>query len=83
MVPTVGVDHAPIAAFGTEAYTLSPGPSVTVPVPEQFGSASGPGLETQPTVSDYNVLMIVVANYWSISICPPPMVHYRPCCLMP
>ena len=50
MVPVVGVDHAPIAVFATEAYTLSPDPPpISVPVLKQFG---GRGLNTPPTVSD-------------------------------
>jgi hypothetical protein len=57
VVPADGVDHAPT----TDA--LSPGPPISVPVPKQLDSASGRGLETQPTVSDQAVLMIVVANY--------------------
>ena len=72
MVPAsvFGVDHAPTSgmAFTTEAYTLSPGPPIPVPisgsierVPKQLGSAlgsaSGAVLETPLalTVSD-NVL---------------------------
>ena len=53
MGPVVGADHAPTTAFATEAYTLSPGPLISVPVPKQLGSASGRGLETPPTVSDH------------------------------
>ena len=56
----VVVDHAPTIACDTEAYT---GPPISMPVPKQFASASGQGLETQPTVSDYGVLTIIVANY--------------------
>jgi hypothetical protein len=69
MAPVVGVDHAPTTAFAKEAYTLSPGPPISMPVselilvPKQLGSASGQGLETPPTVSDHAVLTIVVANY--------------------
>ena len=63
----VGVD-APTTA---SAKTLSPAPpmsdSESVPVPKQLSSASGRGLETQPTVSDNSVLTIVVANYWSLA----------------
>ena len=62
MVPVVGVDHAPATAFATEAYRLSPGAPISVPLPKQLGSASGRGLETPPTVSDHAVLTIVVAN---------------------
>jgi hypothetical protein len=68
MVPVVGVDHAP-TAFATEAYTLSPGPSISVPISgsipalKQLGSASSLELETPSTVSDHAVHMIVVANY--------------------
>jgi hypothetical protein len=60
--PVVGVDHAPTTTFATEA--LSPGPPTSVPVlgsipvPEQFGSASGGGLETPPTVSDHAMLTL-------------------------
>ena len=79
MVPAVGVDQAPTTAFATEAYTLSPGPPISVPMHEQLGSTSGRGLETQPTVSDHAVLTIIVANYWLFSTCPPPIVHYRRC----
>ena len=94
MVPAsvFGVDHAPTMAFATEAYTLSPGPPISVPVsgsivpvPKQLGSAlcsaSGAVLETPLalTVSDNAVLTIVVANYLSFSIrLWPPIVHYRP-----
>jgi hypothetical protein len=56
VVPADGVDHAPTTD------TLSPGPPISVPVPKQLDSASGRGLETQPTVSDQAVLMIAVAN---------------------
>ena len=90
MVPMVGVDHAPTTAFATEAYTLPPGPSVSVPVSgsmpvlKQLGSASGRGLETPPTVSDPAVHTIVVANYWSFSACLwPPIDHYHHRCLTP
>ena len=77
MVPASvsGVDHAPTMAFTTEAYTMSPGPPISVPVsrsivpvPKQLGSAlgsaSGAVLETPLTltVSDNAVLMIAVAN---------------------
>ena len=64
----VGVDHAPTTASATEAYTLSPDPSISVlvsgsiPVPEQLDSTSSRGLETPPTVSDHAVPTIVVAN---------------------
>ena len=87
MVPVAGVGHAPTTAFATtEAYTLSPGPPNSVPVsgslvPKQLG---GRGLESSPTVSDYAVLTIVVANSLSFSTCLwPPIVYYRPCCPMP
>ena len=63
MFPVVGVDRAPTTPFATEAYTLSLGPPIWVPVPKQLGSAIGQGLETQHTVSDYAMLMNVVANY--------------------
>ena len=89
MVPVVGVDHAPTTAFATEAYTLPPGPSISVPVSgsipvlKQVGSASGQGLETPPTVSDPAVHAIV-ANYWSFSTYLwLPIDHYRPRCLTP
>ena len=87
MVPVVGVGHAPTTVFATEPYTLSPGLPISVPVsgsvpvPKQLGSASGRGSEIPPTVSDYAVLTIVVANYWSFSTCP--VVYYRPRCPMP
>ena len=92
MVPVVGVDHAPTTVFATDAYTLapSPGPLISVPVsgliamPKQVGDASGQGLESPHTVSDHAMLTIVVANNWSFSTClRPPIVHYRPRCLMP
>jgi hypothetical protein len=67
VVPVVGVDHAPTAAFATEAYALSQGPPISVPVPKQLGSANGRGLDTQPTVSDNALLTIVVTNYWSLA----------------
>ena len=58
----VGVDH-----------TLPPGP-VSGSL-GQLDSASD-HLETSPTVSDYTVLTIVVANYWSFRVCLwPPIVH--------
>ena len=89
MVPATvfGVDHAPTMAFTTEAYTLSPGPPISVPVsrsitpvPKQLPSASGTVLET---VSDNAVLTIDVANYWSFSTrLWPPIVHLRPRCPM-
>ena len=87
-VPVAGVDHAPTTAFATEAYTLSPGSPISVPVsgsiPVQFGSASGQGLETPPTVSGHAVHTIFVADYWSFRICLwPPIDCYRPRCLMP
>ena len=83
MDPVVGVDHAPTTTeFATEAYTLSPGPPISVlgsgsePVPKQFGSASGRGFESPSTVSDHAVLAIVIANYWSFSTClQPPIVR--------
>jgi hypothetical protein len=59
VVPVVGVD-AP-----TEAYTLSPGHPISVPVsgsipvPKRLSSASHRGLESPPTVSDHVVLTIV------------------------
>ena len=86
MVPVVGVDHAPTAAFATETCTLSPGSvpvSASMPVSEQLGSASGRDLETPPTVSDHAVLTIVVANYWSFSKCLWPLIVHYPHCLMP
>ena len=88
MVPVAGVDP-PTTAFATEAYTPTAGPSISVPVPKQLGSASDRGLEIQLTVSDYVMLTIVVANYWSFSICLWPLiVHYRlrrpmPYCMYP
>jgi hypothetical protein len=63
MVPVVGVDHAPTTSV---ANTLSPGLPISLPVsgsilvPKQFGSASGGGLETSPTVSDHAVSTVVV-----------------------
>ena len=63
MVPASVVDHAPITVLDTEAYTLPLGPPISVPVPKQFGFASGRGLENQPTVSDRAVFMIFIANY--------------------
>ena len=76
MVPVVGVDHGPA--------TASPGPPVSVSVPDQLGSASVPGLEAPPTVSDHTALMIIVANDWSISIfLRLGVVHYRPLHLIP
>ena len=63
VVPVV-VDHVS-DAFATESYTLSPRP-ISVPVPKQFGSASGRGLETQRTVSDHAMLMLVVTNYLAL-----------------
>jgi hypothetical protein len=79
MVPVVDVDHAPTSAFATEACTLSPGPQISVPVPKQLGSASGQGLETLLTVSDFAVLTIVAANYWSFRTClwPPTGCRIR------
>ena len=56
----VDIDHAPTATFATEAYKLSPGPLIPVPVsgsilvPEQLGSASCQGLETPSKVSDHD-----------------------------
>ena len=47
----VGVDDTPT----TDA--LSPGPAISLR--KQLGSASGRGLETQTTVGDHAVLMIV------------------------
>ena len=75
--PVDHLDHAPTTAFDTEVCSLSP---ISVPVPKQLGSASGRGLETPPTVSDYVMLMIVIANYWPFSRClwPPIAAHYRP-----
>ena len=83
MVRVVGVDHAPttVPVFFTEAYP-GPEPPVSVPVPKQLGSASDRGLETPPTVSDHAALTIVVANYWSFSICAWS-VHYPSLCLIP
>jgi hypothetical protein len=85
MVPVVGVDYAHTTAFATEAYSLSPGPPISmpvsgsIPVPNQLVSAVGQGLETAPTVSDHAAFTIVVANYWSFSTCLwPYIVHYRP-----
>jgi hypothetical protein len=85
MVPVVGVDCAPTTVVATEAYTLSPGPTISmpvsgsIPVSKQLGSVGGRGLETLPSVSDYAVLTIVVANYWTFSACLWPLVvHYRP-----
>ena len=86
MVPAsvFGVDHAPTMAFTTEAYTLSSGPPISVPVsrsiapvPKRLGSDIGAVLET---VSDNAVLTIVVANYWSFSTRLWPIVHLRPRC---
>ena len=75
MVPVVGVDRT---VYATEADKLSRGPPIPVPVPTQLGSDSGEGLETPPIVSDYAVLTIVVANYWSFSSCLSPLIlHYR------
>jgi hypothetical protein len=79
MVPVVG-EVEPTTPFAT---TLSPGPPRSVPVPKQLSSASGRGLEIQPTVSDNSVLTIVVTNYWSFSTCLRPLiVHHRPYCPM-
>ena len=92
MVPVVGIDHASTSAFATEAYTPSPGPSISVPVselelttmPKQLDSAIGRRLEAPPSVGDHVVHPIVIADYWSFSTCLwPPVVRYRPCCLMP
>ena len=52
------VDPAPITVSATEAYTLSLGSAISVAVTKQLGSASG--RETQPTVSDYTVLTIIL-----------------------
>ena len=80
----VDVGHASTTAFATDAYTLSPDPSNSVLVsgsismPKQLVSASGQGSETPPTVCDHAVLIIVVADYWSFSICLwPSIAHYR------
>ena len=88
-VPVVRVDHATAPGmFSTKPYSLSPGPTISlpvsrsIPVPKQLGSASGG--ETRPTVSDHAVLTIVVVNYWSFSTCIwPPIVRYCPRCLIP
>ena len=83
MVPVVGVGHTPTTEFATEAYSLSPGSPISVPVPKQLqvSSARGRGLETPTTVSDH-VLTTVVANNWLFSIClRQPIVH--PYCPMP
>ena len=63
MVPVIGVDHAPTTAFAMKAYTPPPGLPTSLPMSNQLASASGQGLETQSTVSNYAMLMIVVANY--------------------
>ena len=62
MVPVVGVDHAPTAAFATEAYTPSQDPSLSVSVSgsKQLSSASGRKLESPPTVSVLAVLTIAL-----------------------
>ena len=89
MAPVVSVDHAPTTAFAREAYTLPPGPPISVPavselelisVSKQLDSASGRGLETPSTVGDHVVHTIVIANYWSFSTCLWPPVA---CCPMP
>ena len=86
----IGVDDAPASAFAMEVYTMSPRPSTAVPisglipVPKQLGSTSSGGLETPPAVSDYTMLTIVVANYWSFSNCIwLPIVQYQPHFPMP
>ena len=58
----VGIDHASTTVFATEAYTLSTGPPISVPVTTQLGFASRQGSETSLTVSDHVVIMIVVTN---------------------
>jgi hypothetical protein len=95
MVPDVGVDHAPITVFATEAYTptMTPSPGLpisvpvsgSIPVPEQLSAGDRElELETPPTVSVHAVLTIVIANYWSFSTCLwPPIVHFHPRCPMP
>ena len=83
MVPVAGVDHSRTTVFATEADTLSPGLPISVTVPKQLGSASDPGLESQPTVSDHAVLTIVITNDWLFSTCLwPHIVHYHPRCPM-
>ena len=77
MVPVVGIDRAPTAIAMNAS--ISPGPPILVPGPEQL--ASGQGLEVPTTVSDHVVLSIVVTNDWSFRTCLwPPTVHH---CLMP
>ena len=63
MVPVVDAVHAPTTVFTKEPFT---GPPILAHVPSgnQLGSASGRGLEIPPTVGDFAVLTIVVANYW-------------------
>ena len=53
LVPVVGVDRiVSTTAFAAEAYTSSPaGLPISVPMPNQLGSASGRGLGTTATVS--------------------------------
>ena len=81
VVPVVGVDHAPTTAFATEVFSGSP---ISASVPKQLSSASGRVLETLPTVSDQPALTIIVANYWSFSICLlSAVVNYRPLHLIP
>ena len=73
MVPVVGVDHAPTTSVAAmEAYTVAPPISAAVLIPpvREFGSASSPGPETLPSVSDHHVaLTTVIANYCSFSTC--------------
>jgi hypothetical protein len=84
VAPVVGVNQAPTNVFATtEASTVSP--PISAPVsssilaaPKQFGST--PGLENPPTVGDHAALTnVVVADYWSFSIClRSPVVNYPP-----
>ena len=86
MVPVVGVDHAPTTAFATELSLGSPislPASGLIPVSKQLDSASGRGIETPPTVSNYAVHAIET-NYWSFSTCLWSLIdHYCLRCLMP
>ena len=91
IVPVVGVDYTDITATITKAYTQAPGIPISASdslarsmsvVPKQLGFTGGRGLDIPPTVSDCAMLLIVVANYWSFSICLPPLALYRPRRLM-
>ena len=52
------IDPVPITVSAMDAYTLSLGPAISMAMPKQLGSASG--RETQPTVSDYTMLKIIL-----------------------